>query len=215
MKTFPILIKQLIPDESMRLDLSTQQSSQRVWKSAGWGRITNDIPMVNSMFDKTISDEFYNIIYNCAKTNFGNNSTPSYWKWAKYCPMFGNPNIPPHIDINACTYTIDLQLNGNIEWEIYIEGVPYVMKNGDALLYLGSDQFHWRPQFPDKSFSSYLEMCFIHFTEPDHWYHTNGPKWIDSDEVRFPWREKMLGLLPKYKCDTYQPFEDPNDFPGY
>lgn len=215
MKTFPILIRQLVPDEIMRSELSKHQLSQQVWKSAGWGRITNDIPHINSMFDKAISNEIYEIIYACAKENFGETAIPSYWKWAKYCPMFGNPNIPPHIDINACTYTIDLQLNGNIEWEIYVEGKPYTMKNGDALLYLGSDQMHWRPQFPNKSFSSFLEMCFLHFTEPNHWYHTKGPKWIDEDEVRFPWRERMLELLPKYRCDTYQPFEDPEDFPGY
>lgn len=215
MKTFPILIQQLVPDESIRLELSNQQFSQRVYKSAGWGRITNDIPTVNSIFDKNVNDRFYEIIYDCAKEYFGNAAIPSYWKWAKYCPMFGNPNIPPHIDLNACTYTIDLQLNGNIEWEIYVEGKPYTMKNGDALLYLGTDQMHWRPQFPNKSFSSFLEMCFMHFVDPGHWYHEKGPQWIDSDEVRFPWRERMLELLPKYKCDTYQPFEDPEDFPGY
>jgi len=215
MKTFPILIQQLIPDELIRLELSNQQFGQKVVKSTGWGRITNDIPMINSIVNKTVNDKFYEIIYGCAKTYFGETAIPSYWKWAKYCPMFGTPNIPPHIDINACTYTIDLQLAGNIDWEIYVEGKPYLMKNGDALLYLGSEQMHWRPKFPNNSFFSSLEMCFIHFTEPDHWYHTKGPRWMDEDEIRLPWRGRMLELLPKYKCDTYQPFEDPADFAGY
>lgn len=215
MNAFPVLIQQLVPDESMRLSLSAQQLGQRVWKSGGWGRITNDVPTTNSIAENSVSSEFYDLIYGCAKEYFGETAVPSYWKWAKYSPIFGSPNVPPHLDINACTYTVDLQLNGNIEWEIYVEGKPYIMQNGDALLYLGSDQFHWRPEFPNKSFSSYLEMCFMHFTEPDHWYHTKGPKWIDSEEVRVPWRKRMWELLPKYKCESYQPFEDPEDFPGY
>jgi hypothetical protein len=212
---FPILVKQLIPDESTRKSLSSLQSSQRTWKSAGWGRITNDITKEASLAFGKVDSSFWDLIYSCAKTHFGDSAIPSYWKWCRYSPTYGIPNIPPHIDINACTYTIDLQLDGNIEWEIFIEGKPYMMENGDALLYLGSDQFHWRPKCPTSDRKSFLEMCFIHFVEPSHWYHTNGQHWIDSDEVRLPWRKRMLELLPKYKSDTYQPFEDPEDFPGY
>lgn len=212
---FPILVKQLIPDESIRKSLSSLQSSQQTWKSAGWGRITNDITKEASLTLGKVDSSFWDLIYSCAKTHFGDSAIPSYWKWCRYSPTYGIPNIPPHIDINACTYTIDLQLDGNIEWEIFVEGKPYFMQNGDALLYLGSDQFHWRPKCPTSDRKSFLEMCFIHFVEPSHWYHAKGPQWIHSDEVRLPWRKRMLELLPKYKCDTYQPFEDPGDFPGY
>ena len=213
--SFPVLVKQLIPDESVRKSLSNLQSSQRTWKSEGWGRITNDIVQDASLANGRVDSSFWELIFDCAKFNFGETALPSYWKWCRYSPTYGTPNIPPHIDINACTYTIDLQLDGNIDWEIFVDGIPYMMQNGDALLYLGSDQFHWRPKCPTSNRKSFLEMCFIHFVEPDHWYHTKGKEWIDSDEVRLPWRERMLELLPKYKCDTYRPFEDPEDFPGY
>jgi len=212
---FPILVKQLIPDESIRKSLSDFQKGQRIWKSAGWGRITNDIPMSPEKANGKISASFWENVFACADEHFGSESVVSYWKWCRYSPRFGSPNIPPHIDINACNYTVDLQLMGDVEWEIYIEGKPYVMQNGDALLYRGCDQIHWRPKYPNENIHSHLEMCFMHFVDPGHWYHTIGPKHIDSDEVRLPWRERMLDLLPKYKCDSYQPFEDPEDFPGY
>jgi len=212
---FPFVIKQLVSDEKIRKSLSALQSGQQVWKSAGWGRVTNDIPTIAPMFDASVDRTFWGIIHECAKENFGDDTVVSYWKWCRYSPRYGIPNIPPHIDLNACTYTIDLQLDGNVEWEIYVEGTPYVMQNGDALLYLGSDQMHWRPKYPNNEYKSYLEMCFLHFVHPNHWYHTIGPKHIDSDTIRLPWRERMLDLLPKYECDTYQPFEDPEDFPGY
>lgn len=212
---FPILVKQLIPNENIRKSLSGLQRGQPTVKSTGWGRQTNDITTIPQIINSKVDGSFWENIYSCASKYFPDDVVPSYWKWCRYSPLFGNPNIPPHIDINACTYTIDLQLTGDVEWEIYIEGKPYVMQNGDALLYLGSDQIHWRPKYPNENIKSYLEMCFIHFVEPGHWYHAKGQQWMDSDEVRLPWKQRMLELLPKYKCDTYQPFEDPNDFPGY
>lgn len=213
--TFPVVIKQLIPDESVRKAVSEKQSEQRTWKSAGWGRITNDIPTIAPMFGESVDRAFWNNIYGCAKEYFGEQAIVSYWKWCRYSPRYGIPNIPPHIDLNACTFTIDLQLDGNTEWEIYVEGKSHLMRNGDALLYLGSDQMHWRPKYPNNDYKSYIEMCFFHFVNPGHWYHTVGPKHIDSNEIRLPWRARMLELLPKYQCETYQPFEDPGDFPGY
>jgi len=212
---FPLVIKQLVPSAEVRKFISDTQGSQRTVKSTGWGRATNDIPIIKDMSTQTIGGSFWDIMYSCAKEHFGETALPSYWKWSRYSPKYGAPNIPPHIDINACTYTIDLQLMGDVEWEIFVEGTPYTMQDGDALLYLGSEQMHWRPKYPNRNYKSFLEMCFIHFVEPGHWYHENGPKWIDSDDVRLPWREKMMHLLPKYKCDTYQPFEDPTEFPGY
>jgi len=212
---FPILVRQLVPNESTRLALSSHQKGQQVWKSAGWGRITNDITMSPSQKELEWGSEFWLAMNECAKTYFGEKTKPSYWKWCRYSPRYGNPNIPPHIDINACTYTIDLQLDGDVDWEIFVEGKPYMMQSGDALLYMGSDQFHWRPAYPNSNIKSYLEMCFVHFVDEGHWYHEKGQHWIDSEEVRIPWRKRMEELLPKFKCDTYQPFEDPNDFPGY
>ena len=207
----PIVVKQLIPDAAVRKRLSSMQSSSRTWKTAGWGRITNDIPLIKQSGSV---DSFWDNIYSCAKEHFGETAVPSYWKWCKYSIRHGTPKIPPHIDLNACTYTIDLQLDGNIEWEIYIEGTPYSMQNGDAILYLGSSQMHWRPKYPTSDYKKHLEMCFLHFVEPDHWYHSKGQDWINSDEVSIPWRAKMMELLPIYKCDTYEPHET-DDFPGY
>ena len=214
-ESLPILIRQLIPDEDVRNKFSAVQMGQKVWKSGGWGRITNDIPQIPKLVNAKLDTSFWTAIYDCAKQYFGEQARPSYWKWARYSPRYGTPNVPPHMDLNACTYTIDLQLSGNTDWEIYVEGVPYQMQNGDALLYGGCDQFHWRPEYPNSDINSYLEMCFIHFVDPGHWYHEKGPGHIDSDEIGIPWRKRMLELLPLYKCDTYQPHENPEEFPGY
>lgn len=212
---FPVLLKQFISNAETRTSLSSFQRGQRTFKDLDWGRISNDIPMIPPLLNTTVDFSFWSSIYDCATKHFPKDVVPSYWKWAKYSPLFGNPKLPPHIDVNACTYTIDLQLSGNVDWEIYVEGEPYLMQDGDALLYMGSDQFHWRPKYPSDSIKSYLEMCFIHFVEPEHWYHTKGIKHIDSDEVRLPWKARMLELLPKYKCDTYQPLGDDENFHGY
>jgi hypothetical protein len=177
--------------------------------------MSNDIPLTPQLVNPKVDVSFWSIIYDCAKRYFPEEAVASYWKWVKYSPLLGNPKLPPHVDLNACTFTIDLQLDGNIDWELYVEGTPYLMRNGDALLYMGSDQMHWRPKYPSENIKSYLEMCFIHFVEPGHWYHLKGPRHINSDEVRLPWKEKMLGLLAQYKCDTFQPLGDEENFNGY
>ena len=212
---FPILIRQLIPSAELRKSVSDFHKSQQTYKDLDWGRMSNDIPTIPQIINTKVDSLFWSSIYDCAKSHFPKDIVPSYWKWAKYSPLFSTPKLPPHIDINACTYTIDLQLLGNVEWEIYIEGKPYLMRDGDALLYMGSDQLHWRPKYPSDSIKSYLEMCFFHFVEPGHWYHTKGQKHINSDEIRLPWKKRMLELLPEYKCDTYQSLGDEENFNGW
>lgn len=220
MTSFPMLIPQLIPDEYTRLALSSHQMGMNVVIEDSWGRISNNIqipygPNYESTNTRPIIPNLYELIKECSESYFGLSAVPSYWKWAKYSPLFGIPNVPPHIDLNACTFTIDLQLDSNIEWEIFVEGIPYIMRNGDALLYLGNEQMHWRPKFPTKSIKHYVEMCFIHFVEPNHAYHTLGERFHYDPNVKQEWINKMNYLLPKYKCDSYCSFVGGSEFPGY
>lgn len=210
-------LKGFISDESTRLAISAYQKRKEVHPENSWGRVSNDIDFVRNFIEDGFpeSSKFHSLAFSAASEHFSPTALPSYWKWVKYSPWYGRPNVPPHIDLNACTYTIDIQLCGTVKWDLYIEGNPYTMEDGDAVLYLGNDNFHWRPKFPTNNPNDYLEMCFLHFVEPGHWYLENGPKWIDTEEVRIPWRNKMNELLPKFKHETYQPFSDPDEFPGY
>jgi hypothetical protein len=87
-----------------------------------------------------------------------------------------------HIDDNACTYTIDLCVYQNEPWALGVqhngEDKEYILQENEAVVYYGNDQEHWRPNFPNPE-SQHVAMIFFHFVEPDHWYHTKGPDYVN------------------------------------
>jgi hypothetical protein len=48
----------------------------------------------------------------------------------------------------------------------------------EAAAYYGNDQEHWREEFPMKD-TNHVAMIFFHFAEPDHWWFTKGPSYLD------------------------------------
>ena len=56
------------------------------------------------------------------------------------------PSLPPHIDNTETLVTFNYMLDGNIDWDIYIDGKRYQLKKGDAILFSAVNQIHWRPK---------------------------------------------------------------------
>lgn len=77
-----------------------------------------------------------------------------------------------HKDDNACTYTLDLHLYGDVDWPLVVEGREYILKPNQALAFYGEDQEHWRPDFPSPE--SNVAAVFFHFVEPEHWFFNGG-----------------------------------------
>jgi len=117
---------------------------------------------------------------------------PTYFLAAKYSPIYGGtPNLPPHLDDNACTYTIDYQLSSSVDWGIMINGEEYVLKDNSAVLYDGENELHWREDFLSRNPMDFVQMVFFHFAEPEHWFFktphitsTSSPEIHDSRLTR-------------------------------
>lgn len=56
------------------------------------------------------------------------------------------PSLPPHIDNTETLVTFNYMLDGNVDWDIYIDGKPYLLKTGDAILFSAINQVHFRPK---------------------------------------------------------------------
>lgn len=56
------------------------------------------------------------------------------------------PSLPPHIDNTETLVTFNYMLDGNIDWDIYIDGKPYSLKSGDAIMFSAINQVHFRPK---------------------------------------------------------------------
>jgi hypothetical protein len=87
-----------------------------------------------------------------------------------------------HKDDNACTYHFDLCIFQNEPWDIWVEheGVskPYTLYENQALAMYGNIQEHWRDPLPNPE-NNIVCNAFFFFCEPDHWYFTEGPEYLN------------------------------------
>jgi hypothetical protein len=112
------------------------------------------------------------------KTFSSNTLLPTYTLFVHYEGSNPPPSLYKHKDDNACTYTIDLCLYQNKEWDLWVDGKPYTLQENQALAYYGNDQLHWREEFPEPG-SQHVAMVFFHFAEPDHWWFSKGSSYLD------------------------------------
>jgi hypothetical protein len=86
--------------------------------------------------------------------------TYSYWRMYTY-----GADLPPHKDRESCEISVTVQINGDSQWPIYINGKPIILKNGDAVAYCGTELLHYRNPLE----SDFHAQAFLHYVDQ------NGP----------------------------------------
>lgn len=69
---------------------------------------------------------------------------------------------PPHKDRKECQWTLNVCLEQDFEWPIFIEGEAHHLKANEALFYSGTDLQHWRNK---NSSDKICTLCVYCFTE--------------------------------------------------
>lgn len=114
-------------------------------------------------------NEIHEKLIDTAKTFFESDTLkPSFNFGAWY---FNNASLEKHKDVSPCTYSIDLCVYQKTPWPLYIDGIPYILEENDAVLYYGESQIHWREEFPDPENNVVCNLFFF-YAEPDHWFFT-------------------------------------------
>ena len=67
---------------------------------------------------------------------------PTYAYWRYY--VFGG-TLKKHTDRPACEISVTACVKKYDDWPIVVEGTSFELEEGDAILYAGCDQEHWRP----------------------------------------------------------------------
>jgi len=148
---------------------------------------------------KSLSAGIYDVLNTIVAENFSDTALPSYFKWFQYSPQHGKPNLPPHLDDNACTYTIDIQIRSTTAWPLYVNAKEFLCQDLDALLYYGVDQLHWRPAFTGEKYTDYVEVFIAHYAEPDHWFFGNKDDYpIHKGKYHSDYKKKENKLIKKY-----------------
>jgi hypothetical protein len=83
---------------------------------------------------------------------------PSYCFTSMY--FVGQGQCPEHVDRPQCKYTLDLCVNQNEPWPIKVAGRDYLLNEGDALVFSGTDHIHSRPPMQP---NNYCDLVFFHF----------------------------------------------------
>jgi hypothetical protein len=99
----------------------------------------------------------------------GEELKPSY----VFLSMYGEDGVcPNHVDRPQCRYTVDLVIDQDAVWPIYVgehkdtpleECKGYQLEIGQALFYSGTDQLHYRHVMSQDSKATFCDLAFFHF----------------------------------------------------
>ena len=152
---------------------------------------------------KSLSAEIYNLLDAIVAENFSDTAIPSYFKWFQYSPRHGKPALPAHLDDNACTYTVDIQLRSSVKWPVWVNAEEFLCEDLDALLYYGVDQLHWRPKFTGHKYDDYVEVLIAHYAEPDHWYFGNPDDYpVHKADYHANYKKREKEMIEKYSHES-------------
>jgi len=134
----------------------------------------------------------------------------AHYNYIDYNPKYGDgryvPSLPPHIDSTENLVTFNYQLDGNIEWDLYIDGKPYQLKNGDAMIFTAVNQVHWRPKREWKD-GDFLEIVTFDYSPIDDWAFTGDEDPIDPikrpDELKAYFEDLTTNMVYRDAWDMY------------
>lgn len=135
-----------------------------------------------------ILEEYSRKLMPLAQKFFSKTLLPSYTLFTEYCE--NTVSLHKHKDANACTYTIDLVLYQDRPWGLWVEDKEYLANENEAVLFWGEEQLHWRETIQDNN--NIVGVIFFHYVEPDHWWFTHGPEYVEV--VREKLRKEMQGM---------------------
>lgn len=172
----PFIIKDILSKEDLA---SIQKHAMNLWVhnpayEPGFGR--------HQYFGNEEVNRIHNLLTDVARKHFESETLiPS---WALMSIYEGDQaKLHKHKDDNACTYHIDLCVFQKTPWDLWVEyndeKKPYTLMENDALFMYGNDQLHWREKFPNPE-TNLVCNAFFFFCEPDHWYFTEGPEYLET-----------------------------------
>jgi hypothetical protein len=138
-----------------------------------------------------IPEEIYQVTYEYA-LSLNKDCVPYSFIFSRYSKKYGEPKLLPHIDNAHTDFTIDYQIESNIDWSIYVENNKYLLKDNDALLFASSDLMHWREPRIFKE-DEYVDMIFFHFVHKDKKMIHKKPATIKGDYI-FEYYKKVKNL---------------------
>lgn len=107
---------------------------------------------LSAFVDKYAEDEGTEFKTSSIKTHIGKYTLDTGFK----------PQLTPHtdLDVDFHSITISVLLKRNIEWPIGVNLDSWILNPGDAVIFSGTTQIHWRPKIDFKE-GDFIESLII------------------------------------------------------
>lgn len=144
--------------------------------------------LIEFLIPKSIEKKLDNI----AKPLYKEDIALCHYNYIEYNKKYSNnqksPSLEPHIDADENLVTINYQLDGNIEWDVIIEGKSYSLKNNQAIIFSAVNQVHWRPKRKFKE-GEFLEIISMDWCPVNSYRFTGEDNPIDP--ILYPEKRKQ------------------------
>jgi hypothetical protein len=168
-KDFPVIVASNFFNEKELLDLKKSIDEARtIYKDKFNLRINERHSRIDNAFD--IPSSILNKITDFAHQFGSKNLLLTHYNSYRYESKYGgNTEVTPHLDKDETQFSINYQLDSNIEWDLAVienNDTKYAtLKNNEALIFSASKQVHWRKKKVLKE-NEYCDMIIFHFAEP-------------------------------------------------
>ena len=102
---------------------------------------------------------------------------PTYAYWRYY--VYGG-SLAKHVDRPSCEISVTTCIKKYEDWPIVVEGKEFELEEGDAVLYGGCDQEHWRPGTYK---GSGMAQVFLHYVNQNGPYKNHAYDRIKKNEL--------------------------------
>jgi len=86
---------------------------------------------------------------------------PTYSFWRCYTKF---SDLEKHKDRPSCEVSVTCQIAGDgSDWPLYVDGESFLLKNGEALIYWGTEVDHWRDEFK----GDHHVQAFLHYVDAE------------------------------------------------
>lgn len=108
------------------------------------------------------------------------------------------PSLAPHIDNSEDVVTFNYMLDGNIDWDLYVDGERYTLRKGQAVVFSALNQPHFRPKRKWKE-GEFVKIISFDYSPPDDFRFTGEDYALDP--FKYPKRRaefaKAVNTHPK------------------
>jgi hypothetical protein len=101
--------------------------------------------------------------------------TYAYWRYYVYGGI-----LAKHVDRPSCEISVTTCIKKYEDWPIVVEGKEFELEEGDAVLYGGCDQEHWRPGTYK---GSGMAQVFLHYVNQNGPYKNHAYDRIKKNEL--------------------------------